>query len=326
MESTPTYSQPLAAIDPQSIQWLWPSYLPLSKVSLLTGPAGSGKSLLALHIAAALSRGSSPGPVPALAPNILPMEPLAGPVSTLILAPADDPADTLRPRLQALNADPDRIYILPRQTLAAKSDQLMANLTLAARQRPDARLLILDPISEFFAFSGYNHRFLFALARFAADFHLAVLTLLTPASNAWFRRLLAETARAHLQIAPDVEVPGQSLLNVIKINAAQLPPPLPFHITSAGLAFDRLPAPPVSLAAEDETSILDLAIDFLKETLADGPIPQRELVHLAEETGLAPISLRRAKTSIRVKSFKYKMNSSWYWRLPGDTRTPEDRP
>jgi len=43
----------------QSVEWLWPDKIPIGKVTLLIGDPGTGKSLVALDIAARVSRGSA---------------------------------------------------------------------------------------------------------------------------------------------------------------------------------------------------------------------------------------------------------------------------
>src|SRR3954471_9745513 len=46
-------------IDPVSNNWLWPGRTPLGYVTLLVADPGAGKSLVALDIAARVSRGAS---------------------------------------------------------------------------------------------------------------------------------------------------------------------------------------------------------------------------------------------------------------------------
>src|SRR5258707_1253868 len=45
-------------IVPEPIQWLWPGWLPAGKLTLLAGSPGTGKTTLALALAAAITRGS----------------------------------------------------------------------------------------------------------------------------------------------------------------------------------------------------------------------------------------------------------------------------
>jgi len=145
MAATALASDTFQAVQRRRLHWLWPRRIPLGKITLLAGDPGLGKSMLALDIAARLSRGlpfpDAPAPValpldverstlnvgrsPA-SPNgpmtRSPHAPLDNPkskienspppASTLLLSAEDDPSDTIRPRLEAAGADLSRI-ILP---------------------------------------------------------------------------------------------------------------------------------------------------------------------------------------------------------------------
>ena len=43
----------------EDVRWLWPGRIPIGKVTLLVGDPGNGKSLVALDIAARVSRGAA---------------------------------------------------------------------------------------------------------------------------------------------------------------------------------------------------------------------------------------------------------------------------
>ena len=87
-------------IQPEAIRWLWPQRIALGKISLIAGPPGLGKSQLTAYMAAIISTGGT-WPTGETCP--------AGDV--LILSAEDDPADTIRPRLEACGARLDRIHI-----------------------------------------------------------------------------------------------------------------------------------------------------------------------------------------------------------------------
>ena len=93
--------QSFDTINSEPIRWLWAGRIPLGKLSLLAGDPGLGKSMLSLDIAARISRGLP-------FPDGAPCE--AG--SVLLASTEDDPADTLRPRLDAAGADVSRVHVL----------------------------------------------------------------------------------------------------------------------------------------------------------------------------------------------------------------------
>src|SRR5688572_29514493 len=85
----------LVDICPSRLDWVWPGRIALGKFTLLAGEPGLGKSLLALDVAARVSRGSAwpEG------------ETCAEQGSVLLLSGEDDVVDTVVPRLMALGAD-----------------------------------------------------------------------------------------------------------------------------------------------------------------------------------------------------------------------------
>ena len=89
---------------PSRIHWLWPGYVPSGKLTLLDGDPDRGKSLITIDLAARFSRGRA-----------LPDgKDGNGIVRSLFLQAEDDANDTLRPRLEAANADFDNVFVLGR--------------------------------------------------------------------------------------------------------------------------------------------------------------------------------------------------------------------
>ena len=106
------------------------------------GDPGLGKSVLSLDLAARVSTGA-PWPHAAGRSDI---------GDVLILSAEDDPADTIVPRLMAVGADLNRIFILKG---VKKGDQVqyfsLAEdlLALEAALTSQTRLIIIDPISAY---------------------------------------------------------------------------------------------------------------------------------------------------------------------------------
>src|SRR5207245_9472409 len=91
----------LSQVETRPVHWLWDKHLPLGKITLLDGDPGMGKSLLALDLAARVSSGL---PMPDGTPG------QQGGV--ILIAPEDDAADTLTPRLEAAGGDHSRVLLL----------------------------------------------------------------------------------------------------------------------------------------------------------------------------------------------------------------------
>ena len=94
--------QPFRFLIQQPTDWLWPNRIPLGKLTLIAGYPSSGKTSIALDIAARVSRGA-PAPDQPHVPF---------PAAPVVLAPLDGnpKADTL-PTLRLFGADLDRVYL-----------------------------------------------------------------------------------------------------------------------------------------------------------------------------------------------------------------------
>ena len=95
-----------SAIAPDRVEWLWPDRIPLGTLTLFSGDPKLGKSLAAIAVLAAVTRG---GPLPgaeADGPAVAPRG------SAILLSAEDDPARTIVPRLRAAGADLERVHVL----------------------------------------------------------------------------------------------------------------------------------------------------------------------------------------------------------------------
>lgn len=91
-------------ITPREVRWLWYSYIPFGKFTLLQGDPGDGKSKLMLSLAALLSKGAS-----------LPFadEDESGePMTVIYQTTEDDADDTVVPRFNSAGGDGDRLIFI----------------------------------------------------------------------------------------------------------------------------------------------------------------------------------------------------------------------
>jgi putative DNA primase/helicase len=138
-------------VRPEAVRWLWNGWLAAGKVHILAGPAGTGKTTLALALAATITTGGR-----------WPDGTRATPADVVMWSGEDGIADTLVPRLAANGADCNRVRFVRsvgvaggRRTFDPASDTPALALALARLPTAPA-LLIVDPIVS--AVAGDSHK------------------------------------------------------------------------------------------------------------------------------------------------------------------------
>ena len=126
----------MADIQSQKIEWLWCPFIPYGKLTIIQGDPGDGKTTLVLNLAAKLSRGIG------LDEDMQVSEPM-----NIIYQTAEDGlADTVKPRLEAADADCEKIMVIDE---SEKSLSMIDERLEQAIVQTNARLLILDPIQAY---------------------------------------------------------------------------------------------------------------------------------------------------------------------------------
>jgi putative DNA primase/helicase len=328
--------RPFSEIAPEALKWLWPGRIPLGKLTLLVGDPGLGKSLATIDIAARVSGGVS-----------FPDGEACEPGAVIILSAEDDPADTIRPRLDAANANVSRIHVLEgmRVTLTDNStaerpfqlESGIGTLEDALARICGVRLIVIDPISAYLGGADSNTNaevrgLLCPLAALAARHGLAVLcvTHLRKSAGAAVQRAIASiaftaAARAVWAVAPDPSDADRRLLLAVKQNLGPNIGGLAFRVeTQSGLPRLDWEAGAVTLKADDVLSGVEdrenqssrrEAEEWLKELLAHGPVPVQRIRLEAKQAGLSWMTVRRANESLSVLAEKSSYRAGWEWRL-----------
>ena len=113
---------PLTEFRPETLDWLWPGYIPKGMITVLDGDPNLGKSLTTLDLAARLSRGQP-----------FPDGTGGGTIGrTLIVQAEDGIAHTVVPRLLAAGADLEQVFVFPDETARRR----IVRLGRAARALP----------------------------------------------------------------------------------------------------------------------------------------------------------------------------------------------
>jgi hypothetical protein len=337
---------PVSEISPRPVAWLWPGHLALGKLAILEGDPGLGKSFLALDLCARLSTGR-PWPDGAAAPS---------PAACLILNGEDDAADTVRPRLAALGADPARVFVIePGEGDLASPLCLPAEVGVldALVDRAQARLVVIDPVMQFLgpAVNTTSDRSvrralapLAALARRRACTILLIRHLTKVGRGRAVHRGLGSiglvgACRSAWLVAEEAEGSPRLVLAQVKNNLAPRQPSLAFelvHPEDGGAALnwlgpveitaDALLAPVRRTGRDPDRS--RAAHDFLAGLLADGPLTSQEVWQRAEEEGVSARTIERVKKALKVRSTWVTVDGRAvsYWLLPEQKLPAEVRP
>jgi putative DNA primase/helicase len=372
---------------PQKVRWLWPDRIPLGRITLLVSDPGLGKSLLALDIAARVSRGApwpdecsrhtpcavtelandrdhgddlsgnnskhmSHSPAPSVADGTRSVPATIAPASVLLLTAEDDFADTVRPRLEALGADCDRILGIatvpgndaenrPRAFALTRD---IARLRDLLNAMPDCRLIVIDPISAYLGRTNEHSNadiqsLLLGLTTIARERDIAILAVghLRKKDGAAIYRPMGSLAfvaasRAAWAICKDPHDPTKRLFLPVKNNLAP-------HITGLAYTIETSPdgrGPTIRWSPEPVAQSLDFAIaaaraagrpdeerqhaiKWLKERLEKSACKASDIREEAEVLGISYGTIRRAFRDIEGTAFRKGMFPifDWYWSLPG---------
>lgn len=336
----------LDTVKPTRVKWLWNQRLALGKLTLIAGDPGIGKSYLTLDLAARVSTGRAmPGDS---RDNGRP------PGVAVLLSAEDDPADTIRPRLEAAGADLRRTVVLAGVRTRGAINRFslrehIMHLHRICRAQPETRLIIIDPITAYLGDEqGYSNtkirNLLAPLALLAQHYNVAVVAVTHlnkaghgNAQSAVYRTMgsLAFTAAAravHL-VAKDPEAAGRRLLVPIKNNLGQDRTGYGFRLApnadgetaviwedapteeDADALLDRLRR--YRPGDADTPTKLDQAVAWLYATLKQGPVASSVLIQLAIGEGHSKRTLYRARAALDVMA--RRVDDQWHCELPSDT-------
>ena len=330
----------MADVRPEPIKWLWEGRIPLGKLVVFAGDPGLGKSLLTIAIAAHVSKGSR-----------WPVDHSVCPIGDVVLLSAeDDPADTIRPRLDAAGADVSRVYVLESVSevardgnLSERSVSLRRDLDLlesTLETLPDCKLVVIDPVAAFMeSADSYKDAevrgFLSPITKLAARCNVAVIAVMhlnksrsnNPLSNVNGSVGYVAASRAAFVVTKDKEDESRRLVLPLKNNLGPDSSGVAYQIVVAknGAPTIGWEPDPVNLTArdvlgvdsdDDEQSAREQAADWLKEVLQDGRMKVSDLRAQATAAGYSWSTVQRAKMTLGIKPEKGGFQGQWYWEYP----------
>lgn len=334
----------LSEVEPEEVRWLWPGRIPLGKLTILDGDPGTGKTTLALDLAARVSRGS---PMPDGAkPDY------DGPQGVVILTAEDGLADTIRPRLDAADADVEQITspgVIHEEDGGERLPTVEDKEAIrTAIQEVSAALVVLDPLAAYLGAEVDSHRdasvrgALRGLAQVAEETATAVLAIrhLNKAQDlkAMYRGggsiAFTASARSVLLAAPHPDDPNgdQGVLASIKCNLAPPQESLEYRSVTeehGAVRIDWLGTSGHSAenllvnrsgTAKSKGGKRERAKEWLRYQLADGPVESRELKRRVEHQPFSWKTVGRAAEELGIDKEKNGFDGGWVWQLPTEVR------
>ena len=331
-------------VEPENITWLWQDRIPEGKLTFIIGDPGVGKSFLTADLAKHVTTGEGWPDVP------------NGSVekgSVILLNAEDGLADTIVRRLDWAGANRSKVTYIE-ATIERKGeertfrlDKDLSRLENLIKTKGDVRLVIFDPLSAYLgdvdSYRDSEVRGMLApVVLLAEKYKVAILAVLhmnkKQSQNAIYRVPgsigFAGAARAIWYVANDGEAEGRKLFSGMKSNLS------PKDIRDLGLAFRiedkviwedvpmRKTTQEILRDQEDEgrKKPIELAMEFLKETLKDGPVAQTEISNMVEDEDFGWSTVRKAKKRLKIESCRegYGKGSKSHWALP-EKKAEEDK-
>jgi putative DNA primase/helicase len=332
-----------STLEPKPISWLWTYWLALGKVHVLAGPAGQGKTTIALAFAATVTAGGR-----------WPDGSQCKPGNVLVWSGEDDAADTLLPRLLKAGADPSRVYFVSGTRTDGEVTPFdpardLAHLLHAVDEIGGVTLLIVDPIVS--AVAGDSHkntevrRALQPLVDLAAICGCAVLGITHFAKGGQgsdpTQRVIGSIAFGAVarvvMVAAKVRSEGDQVTRVLARSKSNIGPDdggfeyfveqaelsngieasyIAWGNAVAGTARELLTEPE---DAEGESGDTNDACDLLRgELTADCWTSSKLASKALQDAGFTKKQIWSASKKLRVTRTKDGMAGGWLWRLPAE--------
>jgi len=349
------------SITPEPIRWLWPGWLAAEKLHLLAGAPGTGKTTIAISLAATVTTGGRwPDGTRAVLGRVA------------IWSGEDGLKDTLLPRMLAAGADMSKVLFV---SGAMEGEEKRAfdpaidiePLRDAIVESGNVKLLVIDPIVS--AVRGDSHknaevrRGLQPLLDLAADTGCALLgishfskgtTGRDPTERVTGSIAFSAAARVVMLTAKrkeeEAHAGGSRVICRSKSNIGTDYGGFAYSLEQTevkgypgifasyvvwgealeGSAREILAEVEAVPGSDDEGGgTLTDAKRFLSDLLAQAPLPVKSIKADADGAGYSWSTIRRAQNEIGVEAIKEGMKAGWVWRLPGQKspkalKNPED--
>lgn len=319
----------LSSVESKSTDWLWYPYIPLGKITLMTADPGTGKTFLALYLAAQVSTGR-----PFYGESVY-----TAPQNVVYQTAEDGIADTIKPRLEPMRPNFENIYIFNEESeslsLSDKEiEQIMKDLHPA--------LMIFDPLQAYLGADVDMHRanevrpILGRIGHLAERYNCAVVFIMhnsKMSQNSALHRALGSidipaVARSMLILGKDPENFNRKIICHEKSSLAPNGKSILFEVdTSKGgvlfCGYSDLKADDIlnvrsttrNKASVKKDEVCDKLLDLFGE---NDFIKITNIKELCEKLGCKQSTLYSAKDELEIQSCSsgYSQNKCTYWLMP----------
>lgn len=310
------------SIKSTKVSWLWYPYIPYSKITIVQGDPGEGKTTLMLQIAALLTQGKS---VPDGKESF-------DPINVIFQGAEDGLADTIKPRLEHAGADCSKVAFI--DTRGRRRLSLSDERFEKAVRETNAKLLIIDPLQAFLSndvdlgkVGGIREAFA-KLTLFAEETGCAIVLIghmnKGNGGKSIYRGLgsidVAAAARSILIVGRDQEEPHTRIIVPIKSSLAPEGDAYSFELDPEEgfrwLGPCKYTSGELLGVTVNRSSKVERAKEHIKMMLKDNDMYGAEIVDRLQKLGISKRTVTTAKSELGVET--YKNGNLWFWHLDDD--------
>jgi hypothetical protein len=314
-------TEELSMVKTKPVDWLWKGYLARGMQAMISGDPGSGKTYIALDIAASLSNGRVPY-----------SKQKCKPVTTLYMSVENPPEYVTAPRFKAQGGNPKRFFTVKEAFTLQEIDRIEATI-----RKTKAGLIIIDPLQSYLGADVDAHRsnetrpVMDGLLRLAEKYNLVVLIIRHLAKSSGGRAIhrglgsidITAAVRSEMMVGHAPDDPNHRAMVQIKNSLGPHAPSLAFEITGKDLEAKlewrgESPLTSADLLAPESgpkrKTQLDEAREYLSAALQDGPKLLRD--ELEADAPVPLHVLQKASTQMGLRKSRKGEGGAWVWALP----------
>lgn len=313
-------------IELENVEWLWYPYIPLGKISFLSGDPGVGKSFITTFLTSVVSKG-----------ECFPFSATAVEKGKVIIQNGEDGAgDTIKKRLCAFQTNFNNVYMIDLKEHKENSrDLLLGDIKelddLFNEIHP--KLVIFDPITVFLGDIDMNsatrvRSVLRPISRLAEKHNCSILFVIhrnkgISGVNQIYRMLgsidLGGIARSIISVSKGK---NENLFIHAKSNLAERGKTLAFRLIDEKIEWlgERDYIEENEVIENKIQTPREIAREFILDCLEDKELQYNDMISISREKGISEKTLERARDELKNEGIIYKkhIGKNVYWYLKNE--------